>query len=46
MITLAETDFSSVLGTTWFIALTFIAGAVVGAPAWGWAKKFFPWNKD
>lgn len=39
----ATADF---LGTAWFIALTFIAGALIGAPLWNWVKKFFPWNKD
>lgn len=37
---------SHVLGTTWFIALTFVAGAVIGAPLWKWASKFFPWNRE
>jgi hypothetical protein len=39
-------DLSSALGTTWFLGLTFVAGALVGVPAWNWVKKFFPWNKD
>jgi hypothetical protein len=39
-------DLSSVLGTTWFIALTFVAGAVIGTPLWRWVSKFLPWNKD
>lgn len=39
-------DLSSALGTTWWTVLVFIAGALIGAPAWGWVKKFLPWNKD
>ena len=35
----------SILGTIWFTVLVFIAGTVVGAPLWSWAKKFLPWNK-
>ena len=36
---------AGILGTVWFTALVFVAGALVGTPLWNWAKKHFPWNK-
>jgi hypothetical protein len=36
---------SSIIGTVWFTALVFIAGALIGTPAWHWVRKKFPWNK-
>ncbi len=33
------------LGTIWFTALVFIAGAFIGAPMWNWVKEKFPWNQ-
>ena len=33
------------LGTMWWTVLVFVAGALVGVPAWNWVRKFFPWNK-
>tara|TARA_Y100000004_G_scaffold60803_1_gene68027 strand:+ start:62 stop:196 length:135 start_codon:yes stop_codon:yes gene_type:complete len=36
---------SGFLGTIWFTALVFIAGTVIGAPLWNWAKGYLPWNK-
>ena len=33
------------LGTVWFSALVFVAGALVGTPLWNWTRKHFPWNK-
>jgi len=36
----------SVLGTTWWTVLVFIAGALIGTPLWNWTRKFFPWNKQ
>ena len=44
MFTLATVE--SFLGTIWWTALVFIAGTVIGAPLWSYAKKFLPWNKD
>ena len=35
----------SILGTVWFTALVFVAGALVGTPLWNWAKSKFPWNQ-
>lgn len=43
MYTLA--DLSSVLGTTWFTIVVFVAGTLIGAPLWKWVSKFMPWNK-
>ena len=43
MITLASA--ASFLGTIWFSALVFVAGALIGAPAWNWAKSYMPCNK-
>lgn len=37
---------SAFLGTVWWSVLMFIAGTVVGAPLWNWAKSYLPWNKD
>jgi len=34
-----------VLGTMWFCALCFIAGAVIGQKLWSWVTDYFPWNK-
>jgi len=34
-----------ILGTVWFTALVFVAGALVGTPLWNWAKRSFPWNR-
>lgn len=33
------------LGTIWWSVLMFVAGALIGAPLWGWVKTKFPWNK-
>jgi len=33
------------LGTIWFTALVFVAGALSGAPLWSWLKQKFPWNQ-
>jgi len=33
------------LGTVWWSALMFIAGAVIGPMLWAWATKFFPWSR-
>jgi len=33
------------LGTVWWSALMFVAGALVGMPLWNWAKTKMPWNK-
>jgi len=33
------------LGTIWFTALVFVAGAFIGAPMWNWVKEKFPWNQ-
>jgi len=33
------------VGTIWFTALVFIAGAFIGAPMWNWVKAKFPWNQ-
>ena len=35
----------SILGTIWFTAVVFVAGALVGAPLWNWIKSQFPWNQ-
>ena len=43
MTTLASVD--SMIGTLWFTALVFIAGAFIGAPMWNWLKQKFPWNQ-
>lgn len=34
-----------ILGTIWWSVLMFIAGAVVGVPAWKWVSTKLPWNK-
>jgi len=34
------------LGTIWWSVLMFVAGTVLGAPLWTWAKGYLPWNKD
>ena len=36
----------SALGTVFYSIVLFVAGALVGVPAWAWVRKFFPWNKD
>ena len=36
---------SAFLGTVWWSVLMFVAGTVLGAPLWNWAKSHFPWNK-
>lgn len=33
-----------ILGTIWWSALMFIAGAVVGVPLWKWVSTKLPWN--
>jgi hypothetical protein len=33
------------LGTIWWSVLMFIAGGLIGAPAWGWIKSKLPWGK-
>jgi hypothetical protein len=33
------------LESIWWSLLMFVAGTVVGAPLWNWAKQYFPWNK-
>jgi hypothetical protein len=34
-----------VLGTMWFCALCFVAGAVIGPKLWAWVTGYFPWNR-
>jgi hypothetical protein len=43
MTTLASAE--GFVGTIWFTALVFIAGAFIGAPMWNWVKAKFPWNQ-
>ena len=43
MTTLATID--GFLGTIWFTALVFVAGAFIGAPLWNWVKQKFPRNR-
>ena len=33
-----------ILGTLWWSALMFIAGAVIGVPLWKWVKTKLPWS--
>jgi hypothetical protein len=43
-----ETNMEAVqnfLGSTGWIIVAFIAGTLVGAPLWNWAKTKMPWNK-
>ncbi len=34
----------STLGTFFYTAVVFVAGALIGTPLWNWAKSKFPWN--
>lgn len=36
---------SSVLGTTFFAIVVFVAGAFIGKPLWDWVSPKLPWNK-
>lgn len=36
---------SSTLGTVFYTAVVFVAGALIGAPLWKWLSAKFPWNK-
>tara|TARA_Y100000034_G_C6806333_1_gene362086 strand:+ start:544 stop:669 length:126 start_codon:yes stop_codon:yes gene_type:complete len=40
-----EVFFSSVLGTLFYTAVIFGAGALMGAPLWNWVKSKFPWSE-
>ena len=35
----------SILGTVWFTALVFVAGAFIGKPMWDWIKTKLPWKQ-
>jgi hypothetical protein len=37
--------FASTLGTIFYSITVFVAGALIGAPFWGWINKKLPWNK-
>ncbi len=36
---------SEILGTTFFVALAFIAGAFIGKPLYTWLSSQMPWNQ-
>ena len=40
-----ELIFASTLGTVFYTAVVFVAGALIGAPLWTWINKKLPWNK-
>ena len=40
-----ELFFSSFLGTVFYTALVFIAGAFIGRPLYDWVSPKLPWNK-
>lgn len=33
------------LGTTWWSALMFVAGALMGPPLWRWLNAKMPWSR-
>ena len=39
-----ELLFSSALGTVFYTAVVFVAGALIGVPLWNWVNKKLPWN--
>lgn len=39
-----RTHMEHILGTLWWSALMFIAGAVIGVPLWKWVKTKLPWG--
>jgi|688.fasta_scaffold548953_2 hypothetical protein len=40
-----ELIISSTLGTVFYSAVLFVAGALVGKELWGWISSKLPWNK-
>ena len=40
-----EMFFSSALGTVFYTAVVFMAGAFIGKPLYDWVSPKFPWNK-
>lgn len=36
---------SSTLGTIFFSAVVFVAGALIGRSLWAWVSGKLPWNK-
>jgi|688.fasta_scaffold00026_6 hypothetical protein len=40
-----ELFFSSFLGTVFYTAMVFVAGALIGKPLWDWVAPKLPWNK-
>tara|TARA_Y100000310_G_scaffold333970_1_gene412649 strand:+ start:1017 stop:1139 length:123 start_codon:yes stop_codon:yes gene_type:complete len=39
-----ELLFSGALGTIFYTAVIFVAGALIGTPMWNWVKSKFPWG--